>query len=542
MLDAALWYKEERGFSIIPIKPNKRPYVSWQTYQSRMAPSRRIKQWFGEEYPDAMIGIITGELSNLAVVDIDTEEGARNMLDLIPNSFVCPKAFTPGGGYHLYCQHTPGLRNNARVIPGADLRAEGGYIIAPPSLNQNGTPYRWQEGFAIEETSIPRLPQAYIDYILEHDTYHDAEVFKEQHSRKGVLTFTKGSRDDNLFHVANCLVKGGMERGGVQSVLSRLAESCTPPYPPQDIPIKVSSAISRAVRREGNLSQDVRDWVNRATGEFNISQIYNDLRLQSRPEKKLTSGVLSSLVEEDVIVRQGRRYGIFRKKDKDHRPMEWKTAPNEPLNIEWPLRVQDWAQVYPGNVVVVAGESQAGKTAYLMRLAAINAGKGMDINYLNSEMADQELRKRIELFEDIPLEIWEKIGFFERVDNFADVIQPNAINIVDYLEETNEPFKVANYITQMFKALKSGIVVVAIQKPTGRDWGRGGEATAALARLYLSIFYHQRKDDTPNRLKIVKGKAWATSENPDGKMQRFKLVKGSQFIPIGPWQHDRRRL
>ena len=73
VVDAALHYAGI-GWSVIPIKPDQKvPYIRWKDFQTQRATEEQIKKWWGE-YPQARIGIVTGKISNLLVVDFDNPE------------------------------------------------------------------------------------------------------------------------------------------------------------------------------------------------------------------------------------------------------------------------------------------------------------------------------------------------------------------------------------------------------------------------------------------------------------------------------------
>ncbi|MBF0565980.1 MAG: bifunctional DNA primase/polymerase [Nitrospirae bacterium] len=175
-LESALRYSIECGFSVIPCNREKKPLLKrdeesgtggWKEFQRRIAGEEEIRQWW-QRWPNANVAITTGRLSNLCVIDLDAPELARPVLDeLIPDSIDYPIVNTPSGGQHWYFRFpaTMPLGNNAKIIPGADFRGEGGYVLAPPGVF-NGKPYTWLIG--IDEAAIPELPAAYIEYVLTH--------------------------------------------------------------------------------------------------------------------------------------------------------------------------------------------------------------------------------------------------------------------------------------------------------------------------------------------------------------------------------------
>jgi hypothetical protein len=101
--------------------------------------------------PGGLLAIRTGAASGLLVVDIDPAHGGR--LDptlMTPTAAVA----TGGGGWHLYYRH-PGHPVPSRPLPGhlgVDIKADGGYVVAPPSRHpRTGHPYRWVGGRVVEE-------------------------------------------------------------------------------------------------------------------------------------------------------------------------------------------------------------------------------------------------------------------------------------------------------------------------------------------------------------------------------------------------------
>ena len=158
------------------------------------------------------------------------------------------------------------------------------------------------------------------------------------------------------------------------------------------------------------------------------------------------------------------------------------------------------------------------------------------ILYMNSEMGDTELRLALERFKNTSLEDWKAVELIERSYNFSDIISPNDINIIDYMEIYEDHFKIGAKIAQIHKKLKNGIAIIALQKPKGRDEGRGGSVTLEKPRLYLSM--------SCGNLKITKAKSWSTlakntGQNPNGLTIDFKLVQGCKFIPNGSGWHYR---
>ena len=137
------------GWSVIPIEPSgKRPLVRWQVYQHRHPDATEVADWF-RRWPDANIAIVTGVVSGVVVLDLDPRHGADASLQELEHKHgsiaETVEAWTGGGGRHLYFAH-PGemLHNRVGLAPGIDLRGDGGYVVAPPSVHASGASYRWE--------------------------------------------------------------------------------------------------------------------------------------------------------------------------------------------------------------------------------------------------------------------------------------------------------------------------------------------------------------------------------------------------------------
>jgi hypothetical protein len=128
---AALQY-QQAGFSVIPVKKNKKPHIKWEKFQHERADENQIQQWW-RRWPDANPAIVTGEVSGVDVVDVDSEDGKKALNEFLSDSLITPISKTPAGGYHYYFKHRAGLSNGVRIIEGCDLRTTGGYVLAPPS-------------------------------------------------------------------------------------------------------------------------------------------------------------------------------------------------------------------------------------------------------------------------------------------------------------------------------------------------------------------------------------------------------------------------
>jgi len=183
----------------------------------------------------------------------------------------------------------------------------------------------------------------------------------------------------------------------------------------------------------------------------------------------------------------------------------------------------------PRGLIVVAGVSNAGKTTFLLNLMLRNMDD-FDTHYFTSELSAVALKRRM-----IPFEQWYelrngegkmKFKIWDRYDNYHEVIRPDGLNIIDYLDVNSdaEYFKMKPYLKRIKRALHRGVAVVALQKPPGRDDAYGGPALRGDSDLYLAMDF--------GKLKVLKAKDWE-NENPNETKYKFDIIHtGSMFSSI----------
>lgn len=131
-----------RGWSVIPLYPmGKKPPIRWKKWQAERASVEIADSWRGQ-WRGCNLGIVTGEVSGLVVLDVDGADGQLSVskLGAIPKT-PCVKT---SRGWHYYFRH-PGFTtgNFAGELPGLDFRGDGGYVVGAGSIHESGHLYRW---------------------------------------------------------------------------------------------------------------------------------------------------------------------------------------------------------------------------------------------------------------------------------------------------------------------------------------------------------------------------------------------------------------
>lgn len=539
-LDAALSY-ESMGFSVIPIRPGqKKPIIQWADYQNKKATPEEINEWW-EKYPKANVGIVTGEISDLFVVDIDTEEGQQNLMQYGFETIHAPTVKTPRGGQHLYFRYPKesNITIGAGVIPGTDYRGNGGFVVAPPSKNGTGNPYEWVIG--LESGITCALPSAYIKELNNKNSlYRDiTKTLQEEHnnSLQTLHFLTSGTRDNDLFHVANCLLKGGCKKDIASRVLEILAKNATPPFPEAEAMEKIESAIKRSERRDRNLKSEIYEWTILQEGYWNITEALQALQIITKEEKNNARVIINRLKSDGIIEKYGEKAGQYRTISKTQiEPMKFITGAVQEFPVMLPLGLDKMCRLYPKNIVIVAGSKSSGKTALMMNIAFMNQ-HNMPVVYFNSEMGDEEYTDRMKLMGVTnPDQI--KMQTYPLHKNYHDYITGDRkLYLVDFLEIHDNFYEIAKPIRQIHDNLKDGICVIAIQMKMGAKMGRGAEFSMEKSRLYLSMDYEPESKST--MVKIVDAKSPRPTFQETGLRDMFRYVKiigGSRLSPLGDWR------
>ena len=539
ILTAALEY-EFLGFSIIPCDQIKTPKIRWLPYQKKAAAEKEIKEWWGK-WPDANVGIVTGPISGIYVIDIDSPEGKEAIKPFISDSPVPPTVNTPKGGQHLYYKYPEiDLGNTTRLIKDCDSRGFGGYVMAPPSIGENGRVYSWEKGLSLNDMSLPDLPKQYVSYIKNYNKYYIRECVtggaRAENEKDKTATasniFEPGTRDKNLHTIARSLAKDNKSKDYILQVLLAIMKSWGE-YDEKWANDKIKSVFKWLEEKREHLGEEIRGWVLQQTGNFTATSCYNEQHLQQKSEKSLARMVFSRMCDAEIIEPVGIRSGEYRLRDKKVEEIIIDGLPEEGMryNIWLPFELHTLVDLSEGNIILIAGEYQAGKTAWLLNILKKNKGN-LRIRYMSSEMWKKEFIKRFRGFTDVPPKFFysdEKTQYIHRSSNYVDALLPGSLNIIDYLE-IDDYSKTAEILKNIHDKMKGGICVIAVQKKKGEMLGRGKDMLMEKPRLAVSLFNEGEKYWAV----ITKAKI-CIGGNHDGKRLDYEIKNGCQFKNPTGW-------
>lgn len=237
-----------QGWSVVPLRPrDKRPLVPWEPFQHRHPTEDEIRGWF-REWPNANIGIITGEISHLVVVDIDVQHGGDKALAQLegrhgplPDTV---EVITGGGGRHCYFVHPGGIvRNMVGLASGVDVRGNGGYVVSPPSVHPSGHRYEWRPGHDPRSKGIAPLPGWLLDLMRRRSERRGHPMaYWRQLTSEGVV---EGKRNDAIASFAGHLLWHGVDpKVTLELLLCWNEVKCRPPLASDEVVRTVRSITS----------------------------------------------------------------------------------------------------------------------------------------------------------------------------------------------------------------------------------------------------------------------------------------------------------
>lgn len=236
-----------RGWSILPLQGKLPAVLSWKEFQARCPTTHEVTSWFSPSVIQPTgVAVVTGRLSNLVIVDCDTPADAEYWA---VNFLETPLAAQTGrGGVHYYYAMPPDreVRNRAGVLRRRiDIRGEGGYAVAPPSLHPSGPRYAWHR--FTDNLDLPYFEPTWIETPNPAPLNHPLPTSQQVRNAVayiGRIFARSGEGGHNATFRAACKLRdAGLTPDEALSVLANWNETnASPPWSAQELQHKVESA------------------------------------------------------------------------------------------------------------------------------------------------------------------------------------------------------------------------------------------------------------------------------------------------------------
>lgn len=241
MLESALHYASW-GWSVIPLQTKrKEPLAPWKKNQHQRYTAGALQQWWSQ-HPAANIGVVTGVISGVVVLDIDEPGGTDSLTKhgvVLP---LTPTSKSGSGGHHYFFKH-PGhpVPNAVGLLPGVDLRGDGGMAVVPPSVHPNGQTYEWVHH--PDDTPLADLPM----WLTPTESTPKTALTPQDWE----VCVTKGARDAELTKRAGKLL-GPAQMPPAEALLVLKVWNqthCQPPLPDKQIEKIVNSIANKEAEK-----------------------------------------------------------------------------------------------------------------------------------------------------------------------------------------------------------------------------------------------------------------------------------------------------
>ena len=245
MLKCALYYAKS-GLAVFPLKPKSKMPIYPGGFKIATTDPGTITEWW-TKHPSANIGIATGAKSGgIFVIDLDKDsdkgiDGYETMMDWERDNGELPdtaNTITGRGGYHLLYKTNKTVKSRAGLYDGIDIRGDGGYIVAPPSIHNNGNEYQWEQTLA--EFGISEANNTVFKFLKGNSETEQTEALMVP------AEIRQGGRNDMMYRVACALQAKGLDDSTIiMAVKSENEKKCFPPLEEEELLKTIKSALSQ---------------------------------------------------------------------------------------------------------------------------------------------------------------------------------------------------------------------------------------------------------------------------------------------------------
>ena len=241
------------GRPVFPVQPSGKIPLTPHGFKDASTDPAIIAEWWDRE-PCANIGLVTGNAAGFWVLDIDGTAGESSLRALEQQHTPLPETvevITGGGGRHIYFLYPPERHiacSAGKLGDGIDIRGDGGYIIAPPSVHSSGRPYTK----SVDSAQVMSAAPAWLlDLIQNPATGTPPTPLNEWHTllREGVH---EGQRNDAMTRIAGKLLRSDLHPHLALEICHAVNEArFLPPLPEKEIHNIVNSIAARELNRRG---------------------------------------------------------------------------------------------------------------------------------------------------------------------------------------------------------------------------------------------------------------------------------------------------
>jgi len=515
ILDAAISYAKS-GLSVIPVTGgkdknlSKKPLESWQEWQGKIPSESQIRKWW-KRYPTANVGIVCGGVSGIVMVDADDKNAQAYIETIVPSD--TPRWDTSRGRHYMF-KHNG--EKNEQGVAGMkiDVRGEGGFVVAPPSIHFTGKVYEWITPYV----DLKPMPSA----LLNKNVIEKPKPIV-QSSVEG-FRLGNGNRHDKFMRILGSYRAKGCDDFAIRLIGQAMIDHHIddPEEDMKGFKQIIESVCSFPIGKSDDTSKEIeekeiRDYIMSLDGDFSSNSIKKYFKMTETSQFAKVDRCISRMKKSDMLIKVGKQAGLYRNVvdvvdyEKYNPNMESKN-----IDLWLPLSLNLLNGLKPKSIIAVAGASNAGKTAFAFEIMRQN--KHIQWRYIDSENSQQDRNDRMKRINKYmgPYN-WDNVIMKGDVySHYEDYVDPDGYTIIDYVDVPAESFSIVEHIAAINNKLRNGVCIVLLQKKKGYEFAFGGEGTKNKPKLYLALDFQ--------KVQIIKGKIPLIGKNIDGMYATFKLT------------------
>lgn len=285
------------------------------------------------------------------------------------------------------------------------------------------------------------------------------------------------------------------------------------------------------------LSDRLKEFLKTAEGRnVDLTYLRRELHIDpnSSADTNLRTLLSVNLVREKIVRPSGKRDGVYWVVKKVE-PVNWwnNEISEEPINFLFPrshedeteFSIEDCAEIFPGDMILIAGTSNFGKTTLALNILGENLAlmpcvlMGSEYTASDGKISPKFKRrmnrmKWVNWIEDGK----PKFQLYPVGSDYEDYVQADSLNVIDWISLPGEYYLIDTVMKAIKDKVGRGIAVVVLQKNRATEWGEGGERTERYADVYITVDpYGTESMITLGKVKAPKGKA-------TGRMWAFNIV------------------
>jgi len=462
------------GWRVFPCVPNDKAPLVPRGVSESTTNIDQIQLWWNR-WPSANIGLATGR--GVVVIDVDTREGALATYKALLREVNTYTVRTGKGGLHLYYKYDEKLtiRNKVNLFPGIDVRADGGYVLVPPS--QTNALYKIET-----DMDLQPLPKHLLEQLINKPEKKVAII------QNNVL---EGGRNDYIMRAASAMLNKGLDKEAVvEACLIENTKKCSPPLEDDEIEAIVDSVSRYAPNNVIQLSK---------TNYIKAFELFNPMCLYLQNKDKV-QGEPTGFKEIDGMLGGGKRTGEL---------TVWHAEAKTGKNAFWHKLMHIW--LTKGIPIGYASRELSPETEVLPNLLSIEYKKNAWLDNLTKAEAEAMLKKW-------PLYFSKGYGFFNivEIENWIKDLKNLGVRYfyfdhLHYMLEEPEEHKDASKLIKQLKTwckeqdIHIDIIVQPNKLMEGQRLGLGtikGGAAIGQALDNLFILEREKNEDKKDILKV----------------------------------------